>query len=93
MQQQLLDALLLPADEQHPVGSGGVAAARRTRLRWRRLRIVAWRSSCGGAGYRQDTNFVRRIEGLLADGVDPATILVLTFSNKAANELSGRIAA
>ncbi len=33
-----------------------------------------------------------RIEGLLAEGVDPRRILVLTFSNKAAGEMAERIA-
>lgn len=33
-----------------------------------------------------------RIEGLLADGIDPRRILVLTFSNKAAREMAERIA-
>ncbi len=46
-----------------------------------------------GPGTGKTRTLVRRIEGLLADGVDPTTILVLTFSNKAANELCERIAA
>jgi superfamily I DNA/RNA helicase len=46
-----------------------------------------------GPGTGKTRTLVRRIEGLLADGVDPTTILVLTFSNKAANELGERIAA
>ncbi|OYW21908.1 MAG: hypothetical protein B7Z52_00260 [Burkholderiales bacterium 12-64-5] len=39
-----------------------------------------------GPGTGKTRTLVRRIESLLAEGVDPTTILVLTFSNKAANE-------
>lgn len=95
VQQQLLDALLLPADEQHPVGSGGVAAALTpdpTQMEAAAHRGLAFQLQAG-PGTGKTRTLVRRIEGLLADGVDPATILVLTFSNKAANELSERIAA
>lgn len=46
-----------------------------------------------GPGTGKTRTLVRRIESLLAEGVDPTTILVLTFSNKAANELSERLAA
>lgn len=95
VQQQLLDALLLPADEQHPVGSGGVAAALTpdpTQIQAAVHRGQAFQLQAG-PGTGKTRTLVRRIEGLLADGVDPATILVLTFSNKAANELSERIAA
>jgi superfamily I DNA/RNA helicase len=36
---------------------------------------------------------VKKVLSLLSDGVDPSSILVLTFSNRAAGELSERIAA
>ena len=91
VQQQLLDALLLPPDEQC---SGGVVAALApdpTQTQAAAHRGLAFQLQAG-PGTGKTRTLVRRIEGLLADGVDPATILVLTFSNKAANELSDRIA-
>lgn len=95
VQQQLLDALLLPpADERHPVGSDGVAASLTpdsTQIQAAAHRGLAFQLQAG-PGTGKTRTLVRRIEGLLADGVDPTTILVLTFSNKAANELCERIA-
>lgn len=96
VQQQLLDALLLPpADERHPVGSDGVAASLTpdpTQIQAAAHRGLAFQLQAG-PGTGKTRTLVRRIEGLLADGVDPTTILVLTFFNKAANELCERIAA
>jgi hypothetical protein len=95
VQQQLLDALLLPADDElnpwaptvlrlaYPDPTQAQAAAHRG---------LAFQLQAG-PGTGKTRTLVRRIEGLLADGVDPTTILVLTFSNKAANELGERIAA
>ena len=64
VQQQLIDALLLPEIPKKEIepGSG------KTRT------------------------LVHRIETLLQDGINPGSILVLTFSNKAAGELRDRIA-
>lgn len=45
-----------------------------------------------GPGTGKTRTLVQRIESLLSEGVDPTSILVLTFSNKAANELSERLA-
>lgn len=96
VQQQLLDALLLPPpDEPHPEGAGAAAApltpdtrqAQATAHRGLAFQLQA------GPGTGKTRTLVRRIEGLLAEGADPTTILVLTFSNKAANELCERIAA
>lgn len=96
VQQQLLDALLLPpAEEPHPVGAGAVAAPLTpdpTQAQAAAHRGLAFQLQAG-PGTGKTRTLVRRIEGLLADGVDPTTILVLTFSNKAANELCERIAA
>lgn len=96
VQQQLLDALLLPpAKEPHPVGTGAVAAPLTpdpTQAQAAGHRGLAFQLQAG-PGTGKTRTLVRRIEGLLADGVDPTTILVLTFSNKAANELCERIAA
>jgi len=96
VQQQLLDALLLPpAEELHPVGAGAVATPLipdPTQIQAAAYRGLAFQLQAG-PGTGKTRTLVRRIEGLLAEGVDPTTILVLTFSNKAANELCERIAA
>lgn len=95
VQQQLLDALLLPADERLLVDFGAVAASLTpdpTQILAAAHRGLAFQLQAG-PGTGKTRTLVRRIEGLLADGVDPTTILVLTFSNKAANELCERIAA
>lgn len=89
--QQLLDALLLPikpliAEKPHverPLNNLQGAAAKH--------RGGAYLLEAGpGTGKTQ--TLTGRIEGLLADGVDPRRILVLTFSNKAAGEMTERIA-
>jgi superfamily I DNA/RNA helicase len=46
-----------------------------------------------GTGTGKTRTLVKRILSLLAEGVDPASILVLTFSNRAAGELAERVAA
>lgn len=96
VQQQLLDALLLPpADEPHPESAGAAAAPPTpdpTQAQAAAHRGLAFQLQAG-PGTGKTRTLVRRIEGLLAEGVDPTTILVLTFSNKAANELCERIAA
>ncbi|WP_320534489.1 ATP-dependent helicase [Robbsia andropogonis] len=88
--QQLLDALLLPAvtvDEQgkteRPLNDRQDSAAKH--------RGVPYLLEAGpGTGKTQ--TLVTRVEGLLAEGVDPRRILLLTFSNKAAGEMAERIA-
>lgn len=96
VQQQLLDALLLPpADEPHPEGASAAAAPLTpdpTQAQAAAHRGLAFQLQAG-PGTGKTRTLVRRIEGLLAEGVDPTTILVLTFSNKAANELCERVAA
>ncbi|KGC10177.1 hypothetical protein DM48_6806 [Burkholderia gladioli] len=96
VQQQLLDALLLPpVGEPHPTGVGTAAGPftpDHTQAQAAAHRGLAFQLQAG-PGTGKTRTLVRRIEGLLADGVDPTTILVLTFSNKAANELCERIAA
>ena len=96
VQQQLLDALLLPTAEMpHPMGAGAVAGPLTldpTQAQAAAHRGLAFQLQAG-PGTGKTRTLVRRIEGLLADGVDPTKILVLTFSNKAANELCERIAA
>lgn len=90
--QQLLDALLLPvvppkdaeATEDRPLNQAQAEAAAH--------RGVAYLLEAGpGTGKTQ--TLVARVLGLLAEGIDPRRILLLTFSNKAAGEMTDRIAA
>ena len=91
---QLLDALLLPeidaappqqpASPPKPLNPEQAAAARH---RGAPYLLEA------GPGTGKTQTLVGRVAGLVDDGVDPRSILVLTFSNKAAGELSERIAA
>ncbi len=94
VQQQLLDALLLP--EECSVESAAISVAALTpdptQIAASEHRNGAFQLQAG-PGTGKTRTLVRRIESLLAEGVDPTTILVLTFSNKAANELSERLAA
>ncbi len=46
-----------------------------------------------GPGTGKTRTLIKRIEALITDGVDPASILVMTFSNRAANELTERLMA
>ncbi len=89
--QQLLDALLLPF----------VAAEEKkqsTDLPLNKLQQdAAAHRGCAylleaGPGTGKTQTLAARVEGLLAEGVDPKKILVLTFSNKAATEMAERIA-
>lgn len=89
--QQLLDALLLPRVEleekpgrvERPPNKLQEAAAAH---RGQAYLLEA------GPGTGKTQTLVTRVEGLLADGVDPRRILLLTFSNKAAGEMAERIA-
>jgi superfamily I DNA/RNA helicase len=93
VRQQLLDALLLLQalpSEPEPTGHGirpdpsqAVAAAHRGSA----FLLQA------GPGTGKTRTLVKRIVSLVQEGADPGTILVLTFSNRAAGELMERIAA
>lgn len=91
---QLLDALLLPEIEAAPAQPQASSAkplngeqAEAARHRGAPYLLEA------GPGTGKTQTLVGRIAGLVDEGVDPRSILVLTFSNKAAGELSDRIAA
>jgi DNA helicase-2/ATP-dependent DNA helicase PcrA len=94
VQQQLLDVLLLPAEDV-AIKSITVPAVALTpdptQIAAAEHRNSAFQLQAG-PGTGKTRTLVRRIESLLAEGVDPMSILVLTFSNKAANELSERLA-
>ena len=99
--QQLFDALLLP--QATPDETRGEAAEARIEppqldqpLTARQADAAAHRGVAllleAGPGTGKTRTLVGRVQGLLADGVDPRRILLLTFSNKAAGEMADRIA-
>lgn len=91
IQQQLLDALLLPSVELRAGAAPQNRPLNDDQKQAVRHRGVPYILEAGpGTGKTQ--TLVARVDSLLDDGVDPARILVLTFSNKAAGELSERIA-
>jgi len=94
VQQQLLDALLLPDESSvEPVAVPASALTPDpTQIAAANHRNSAFQLQAG-PGTGKTRTLVRRIESLLAEGAEPMSILVLTFSNKAANELSERLAA
>lgn len=93
VRQQLFDALLLPPPEAPaavaepayipcPDPSQDRAAAHRGSA----FQLQA------GPGTGKTRTLIKRVQSLLAEGVDPASILILTFSNRAAGELAERLA-
>lgn len=89
---QLLDALLLPAVEPEPeeVEARPPKPLNDEQREAAQHRGVPYLLEAGpGTGKTQ--TLVGRVAGLVDEGIDPRSILVLTFSNKAAGELSERI--
>ena len=90
--QQLAQVLLVPAIEDPATAPAGVSALDDSQM-------TAARAEAGphlieaGPGTGKTRTLIARIEWLLERGVDPTSILVLTFSNKAAEELRERVAA
>jgi superfamily I DNA/RNA helicase len=89
--QQLLDALLLPpimpkAEEERVERPLNRLQSDAAKHRGKAYLLEA------GPGTGKTQTLTTRVEGLLADGVDPRRILLLTFSNKAAGEMAERIA-
>ncbi len=89
--QQMLDAMLLPIVKSKPQKTDIVSP-----LNIKQLDAVNHRGAAfllqAGPGTGKTRTLVARVESLLKDGVDPKNILLLTFSNKAAAEMSERIA-
>lgn len=89
--QQLFDALLLP-----PVPLMTNAKHVERPLNHLQAAAAAHRGEAylleAGPGTGKTQTLIARVEGLLEEGVDPRRILLLTFSNKAASEMAGRIA-
>ena len=89
--QQLLDALLLPPVTLQPETEKKARAPNPLQIEAAGHRGDAYLLEAGpGTGKTQ--TLTARVEGLLAAGIDPRRILVLTFSNKAAGEMAERIA-
>ena len=94
VRQQILDAILLPVIE----GDDEPAAVPFVPVRDdAQDRAVLHRDAPfmleAGPGTGKTRTLVRRIVSLIDEDVDPASILVLTFSNRAAGELSERVTA
>lgn len=89
--QQLFDALLLP-----PISPAPPAKRIERPLNSAQRRAADHRGRAyileAGPGTGKTQTLTGRVESLLAEGVDPRRILVLTFSNKAAREMAERIA-
>ncbi len=95
IRQQLFDALLLPAWPDDGIAQPQISGASRPDPG--QERAAAHRNSPfqlqAGPGTGKTRTLIRRVTSLVADGIDPASILVLTFSNRAAGELSERLIA
>jgi DNA helicase II / ATP-dependent DNA helicase PcrA len=90
VRQQILDALLLPQLPEPEITHRAP-----TQQDESQDRAAAYRGSAfllqAGPGAGKTRTLVKRLQGLLSENVDPASILVLTFSNRAAGELAERI--
>ncbi|TBG96064.1 ATP-dependent helicase [Rhizobium leguminosarum] len=92
VRQQVLDAVLLPVIEGSELPAGPFvpivdeAQDRGVLHRGTPFLLEA------GPGTGKTRTLVKRIVSLIEEGVDPAAILVLTFSNRAAGELAERVA-
>ena len=95
VRQQLFDALLLPA----PLAAESEERAQEATPRPdpSQERAAGHRGSAfqlqAGPGTGKTRTLVKTVLSMLAEGVHPTAILILTFSNRAAGELSERIAA
>lgn len=93
VRQQLLDALLLPdapPSEPEPTGRGVRPDPSQDAAADHRGSAFLLQA---GPGTGKTRTLVKRVVSLVHEGIDPGTILVLTFSNRAAGELLERIAA
>jgi Zn-dependent peptidase ImmA (M78 family) len=90
VRQQILDAVLLPKLE--PARAKPPVAFKRDPAQERAAahRNLPYQLRAG-PGTGKTRSLVSRIQSLLADSVQPAAILVLTFSNRTAGELSERL--
>lgn len=95
VRQQLFDALLLPIPPAPEAPDSG--SQQPSRSDPSQDRAAAHRGSAfqvqAGPGTGKTRTLVKRVTSLISEGIDPAAILILTFSNRAAGELAERIAA
>jgi len=95
IRQQILDVVLLPAPQEEELSEALLSPPSRPDPA--QDRAAAHRGSPfqlqAGPGTGKTRTLVTRILSLLNEGIDPASILVLTFSNRAAGELSERVTA
>jgi superfamily I DNA/RNA helicase/Zn-dependent peptidase ImmA (M78 family) len=89
--QQLLDALLLPEEQEQSRSEGPTLTADESQDRAARHRGSPFLLQAG-PGTGKTRTLVRRVLGLLEDKVEPSSIAILTFSNRAAGEVYDRIA-
>jgi len=93
VRQQLFDALLLPPP---PPPSQESACSNALRPDPSQDRAAAHRGAPfllqAGPGTGKTRTLVNRLSSLLREGIDPAAMLALTFSNRAAGELAERLA-
>lgn len=92
VQQQLIDALLLPEIPKKEIEANTLTGLDEFQHKAAHHRGTPFQLQAG-PGTGKTRTLVHRIETLLQEGVNPDSILVLTFSNKAAGELRDRIAA
>lgn len=97
VRQQLFDALLLPPPEEPAaVFTKPPAPIQNPRSDPSQDRAAAHRGAPfqlqAGPGTGKTRTLIKRVRALLAEGIDPAAILILTFSNRAAGELTERLA-
>jgi superfamily I DNA/RNA helicase len=94
VRQQLVDALLLPpappAEAEQPAAQAGRSDPSQDRAAEHRGPAFQLQA---GPGTGKTRTLVKRVVSLVRDGVDPSSILVLTFSNRAAGELLERLTA
>lgn len=93
LRQQLLDALLLPitkADEAKDAQAPATPDPSQDRAASHRGSAFQLQA---GPGTGKTRTLVKHVVSLLNEGIHPSAILILTFSNRAAGELSERIAA
>ena len=94
VRQQIFDALLLPMveDVAPAMASSYTPSPDQSQDRASTHRGAPFLLQAG-PGTGKTRTLVKRVESLLAEGVDPASLLVLTFSNRAAGELLERLVA
>ena len=93
VRQQLFDSLLLPSTpepEQAPKTNARQPDSSQKRAIEHRGTPFLLQA---GPGTGKTKTLIWRVQSLLDEGVDPASVLILTFSNRAAGELIERLAA